>query len=48
MDVELQPGVISLFAKKPCLTPLHRAEKVKKEVKKLIKAGIIKRIPTNQ
>ena len=48
MDVELQPGVISFFAKKPCLTPLHRAEKVKKEVKKLIKAGMIKRIPINQ
>ena len=44
MDVELQPGVILFFARNPRLTPLHWAEKVKKEVKKLIKAGIIKRI----
>ena len=48
MDIELQQGVISFFARKPCLKPLHQAEKVKKVVKKLIKAGIIKRIPTNQ
>ena len=48
MDIELQPGVILFFARNPRLTPLHWAEKVKKEVKKLIKAGIIKRISANE
>ena len=48
MDVELQPGVKPLFARKLRKTLLHWAEKVKKEVKKLMKARIIKRIPANE
>ena len=48
IDVELQPGVIHFFARNPHLTTLHWAEKAKKEVKKLIKAGIIKRISANE
>ena len=48
MDVELQLGVKPIFARKPCKTPLHWADKVKKEVKKLVKAGIIEWIPANE
>ena len=48
MDVDPQPGVKPFFTRKPCTTPLHWADKVKKEVKKLIKASIIERIPPNE
>ena len=48
MDVELQNTSKPFFARKPRKTPLHWAEKVKKEIKKLIKAGIIERIPANE
>ena len=48
MDVELQNNSKPFYARKPRKTPLHWAEKVKKEVKKLIKAGIIERIPANE
>ena len=48
MDVELQTGVKPFFTRKPRKTPLHWAEKDKKEVKKLIKAGIIEPIPANK
>ena len=48
MDVELQSGIKPFFARKPRKTPLHWGEKVKKEVKKLIKAGVIERIPANE
>ena len=48
MDVELQSGTKPFFARKPRKTPLHWGEKVKKEVKKLIKAGVIERIPANE
>ena len=39
--MELQPGVKPCFARKPRKTPLHWAENVKKEFKKLMKASII-------
>ena len=48
MDVEIQAGVKPFFTRKPRKTPLHSAEKVKKEVKKLIKAGMIERITANK
>ena len=48
MDVELMTGVKPFFARKPRKTPLHWGEKVKKEVKKLLKAGVIERIPANE
>ena len=48
MDIELQSGIKPFFARKPRKTPLHWGEKVKKEVKKLIKAGVIERIPANE
>ena len=48
MDVELQSGIKPFFTRKPRKTPLHWGEKVKKEVKKLIKAGVIERIPANE
>ena len=48
MDVEIQAGVKPFFTRKPRKTRLHWAEKVKKEVKKLIKAGMIQRIPANK
>ena len=48
MDVELMTGVKPFFARKPRKTPLHWGEKVKKEVKKLLKSGMIERIPANE
>merc|ERR1711895_124814 len=36
------------FARKPKKHPLHWAQKVKKEVKKLVKAGVIERVPLNE
>ena len=48
MNMEPQPGVRPFFARKPHKTPLHWADKVKKEVKKLITARIIEGIPANE
>ena len=48
MDVELQASVKPCFTRKPRNTPLHWAYKVKKEVEKLLKAGIIERILANK
>merc|ERR1712082_427862 len=48
MDVKLQSGAKPFFARKPRKTPLHWGEKVKKEVKKLLKARVIERIPANE
>merc|ERR1711867_31443 len=48
MDVKIQAGEKPFFARKPRKTPLHWGEKVKKEVKKLIKSGVIERIPANE
>ena len=48
MDVELITGAKPFFARKPRKTPLHWGEKVKKEVKKLLKSGVIERIPAKK
>ena len=48
MDVELQARAKPFFPRKPRKTPLHWGEKVKKEVKKLLKAGVIESIPANK
>ena len=48
IDVELQPGVKTFFARKPCKTSLHWADRVKKVVKKLRKAGIIEQFLANE
>ena len=48
LDVKPQAGVIPFFTRKPCKTPLHWADKVKNEVRKLIIAGIIGRISANK
>merc|ERR1711873_382097 len=48
MDVELQNTSKPFFARKPKKNPLHWVEKVKKEVKKLVKAGVIERVPANE
>ena len=48
MDVELQAGAKLFFARRPRKNPLHWKEKVKKEVQKLIKQGVIERIPVNE
>ena len=48
IDVELMKGAKPFFARKPRKTPLHWGEKVKKEVKKLLKSGMIERIPANK
>ena len=48
MDVELMTGAKPFFARKPRKTPLHWGEKVKKEVKKLLKSGVIERILANK
>ena len=48
MDVELLPGSKPFFAQRPRKNPLHWKEKVKKEVQKLIKQGVIERIPANE
>ena len=47
-DVELMSGVKPFFARKPRKTPIHWGEKVKKEVKKLLKYSVIERIPANE
>ena len=48
MDVKLQAGAKPFFVRKPRKTPLHWGEKVKKEVKKLLKSGVIECIPANE
>ena len=48
MDVELSNTSKPFFARKPKKHPLHWAQKVKKEVKKLVKAGVIERVPPNE
>ena len=48
MDVELQAGAKPFFMRKLRKTPLHWGEKVKKEVKKLLKSGVIERISVNE
>ena len=48
LDVELMSGAKPFFMRKPRKTPLHWGEKVKKEVKKLLKSSVIKRIPANE
>ena len=48
MDVELQNTFKPFFTRNPKKNPLHWAEKVKKEVKKLVKAGVIERVPVNE
>merc|ERR1712237_25966 len=48
MDVELNNTSKPFFARKPKKHPLHWAQKVKKEVKKLVKAGVIERVPPNE
>merc|ERR1712240_828817 len=48
MDVELQNTSKPFFARNPKKNPLHWAGKVKKEVKKLVKAGVIERVPPNE
>ena len=44
MDVELTMGAKPFFAQRPRKKPLHWKEKVKKELQKLIKQGVIERI----
>ena len=48
MDMELVPRTKPFFVRKPHKSPLHRADKVKKEVQKLIKKGLIEGIPANK
>ena len=48
MDVELTVGAKPFFARRPRKNPLHWKERVKKEVQKLIKQGVIERIPANE
>ena len=47
-DVELTMGAKPFFTCRPRQNPLHWKEKVKKEVQKLIKQGVIERIPANE
>ena len=48
MDVELQAGAKLFFARRPRKNPLYWKEKVKKEVQKLIKQGVIELIPAKE
>ena len=48
MDVELTLGAKPFFTRRPRKNPLHWKERVKKEIQKLIKQGVIKRIPANE
>merc|ERR1711989_1214 len=48
MDLELNNTSKPFFARKPKKHPLHWAQKIKKEVKKLVKAGVIERVPPNE
>ena len=48
MDVTLKEGVKPFFARKPRKAPLHWSQKIKQEVKKLVRAGVIEKIPPNE
>ena len=48
MEVELVPGTKPFYAGRPRKNPLHWADKTKKEIQKLLKAGIIERMPSNE
>ena len=48
MDVELQTGAKPFFAQRKRKNPFRWKEKVKKEVQKLIKQGVIERNPSNE
>ena len=48
LEVKLKPNVTASFARKARKDPLHLADKVDKEIAKLIKAGIIERIPPGE
>merc|ERR1712089_5295 len=48
MDVELNNTSKPFFTRKPKKHRLHWAQKVKKEVKKLVKAGVIEKVPPNE
>ena len=48
MEVELVPGTKPFYARRPWKNPLHCADKTKKDVQKLLKAGIIERMPSNE
>ena len=48
MDVELAVGAKPFFARRPRKNPLHWKEKVKKDIKKLIKQDVSELIPANK
>ena len=48
MDVDLKAGAKPFFARRPRKNPLHWKEKVKKEVQKQIKQGVIEQIQANK
>ena len=48
MDMELTVGAKPFFACRPRKNPLHWKERVKKEVQKLIRQGVIERISANK
>ena len=45
MEINLLSGIKPFFAQRPRRFPLHWAEKVKRETQKLVKAGIIEKVP---
>ena len=48
MEVELIPGTKPFYAIRPRKCPLHWADKTKAETQKLLKAGLIERMPNDQ
>ena len=48
MEVKLIGGTKPFFARRPRKNPLHWDEKIKKEVKKLLKEGVIEKVPSNE
>ena len=48
MEVDIAPGTKPFYARRPRRFPLHWAEKIKKETQKLVKAGIIEKMPSDE
>ena len=48
MEVDITPGTKPFYATRPRRFPLHWSERIKKETQKLIKAGIIEKMPNDE
>ena len=48
MEVKLKDGTKPFFAQRLRKNPLHWEDKIKREVKKLLPAGIIEKVPSKE